>query len=134
MSSNLTAQEVFDQVVAHLRVQNSRSNGPVKLDDKEYILHRYHGVDGKKCPVGIFIPDAEYLPSMEGNSLENLANVPNMPTAFLMLLKEHFSLFKRFQSIHDHYEPEEWERMFAFTARTFRLSYQSPVAATTTQP
>lgn len=55
----MTDQEVFDKVIAHLRAQKCQS-----VDDTNQCVYR--GPRGEKCAAGIFIPDDQYFPWMEG--------------------------------------------------------------------
>lgn len=123
----MEAQQLFDRACVQLRKQKAQSRGPVKADDgKEYDLPRFHGLEGRKCPVGCLISDDEYDISLEGHNIEDLIKLPNAPPSFLRETKDHLNLMKRLQGVHDHYPVEEWERMLAFTAKTFQLTYTPP--------
>lgn len=67
MKSALTKQkalEVFNKVKGHLLTQNKRSTSP--MNDR---YCAYRGKDGRKCAIGIFIPDDKYTEQFENIGL-----------------------------------------------------------------
>lgn len=64
----MTAQEIFNTVVAHLRQQKKRAM--VYNEDNGLAQCLYRAPDGLKCAVGCLIPDGAYKPSFEGNAVE----------------------------------------------------------------
>lgn len=122
----MIAQELFDQVVAHLRKQNSKS---LLTDEQCKALFlqpdscAYRSLDGKKCAVGALITDEEYSPMMEG------ANVYYMIETTLSMrnrLREHRFLLRHLQKVHDVLPVERWEESLQSVAADFHLVYISP--------
>jgi hypothetical protein len=64
----LTRQEILDKVVEHFRAQG----GPAVT--KRHTC-AYRAEDGKKCAVGVLIPDSFYTPAMEGRTAQTLARI-----------------------------------------------------------
>lgn len=93
--TQLTAQDIFDKVVAHLRSMPRRS----MLRD-EYCAYR--SPDGLKCAIGCLIADDEYDPKMEGLTVRALMEdgfLPHVPAD----CKELLSALQR---VHD--LPHNW--------------------------
>lgn len=88
-----TAQQVFDQVVAHLINQGERS-----ILDSCCV---YNNREDLKCAAGCLIGDDEYDDLFEGNHWFELVNSGKVPAA-------HSGLIKSLQEIHDMSEPCEW--------------------------
>ena len=89
-----TAQQVFDQVAAHLLKQNKTSEtGPYCA---------YRSEDGLKCAAGCLIGEDEYdEDAMEGQNWLAL-------TAKDLAPHHHEGLIHALQFIHDNKDPEEW--------------------------
>lgn len=91
----MNKQEIFDAVVRHFKTQVEPS--------LEYDAHiglsrcKYRSIDGKKCAAGIFIPDDQYSPTMEGKAFTFVAQRHSLP-AFLVDEKD---FVERLQLIHD---------------------------------
>lgn len=110
-----TAQEVFDQVVNHLRKQNKQSLANSKC------LYRYGDL---KCAAGCLISDEEYHRDMEGSTWLILVDKLGIPNA-------HESLIFALQDIHDNggYEWRDFseiEHRFKDLAEQLNLSYKKP--------
>lgn len=111
-----SSQEVFDQIVSHLRKQSCRSvaaepnNGPTCL---------YRGPNGTKCAVGCMIPDEIYHPSMEGKGVTTIIKL----YFGLLFLSLHRNLLAEMQNIHDNCLIETWEREFQLIAVRYDLKY-----------
>jgi hypothetical protein len=110
----MTAQEIFDTVVAHLRKQNE-----VSVDDVG--VCKYRSDDGLKCAVGCLIDDDHYEPSMEGKTVEILIELGLLPEH----LKPHKNLLIELQTIHDHDDPGNWESEFERVAECLNLYFDS---------
>ena len=113
----MTAQEVFDKVVNHLRTQGKRA-----IDAEGYCVYR--APDGCKCAAGCLIPDADYKPEYEKHTVWNIEHV------FERLgLSEHMRLIAGLQGIHDR---EAFfvrkEHYFEQLAYKHGLEYKEPVA------
>jgi len=101
-----TAQEVYDQVKAHLLQQNARSehNGSCL----------YRGPGGLKCAAGCLIGDDEYFPEME-SSWDDLVYDKSVPDA-------HEELINRLQEIHDSRDVKNWGKCLSELALEFELN------------
>lgn len=89
----MTAQEILNKVVAHMREQGRQSNtaGPGSSC-------RYRSPDGARCAVGCLIPDDIYNPGIEGRSVNSAA------VQMLLMdlgLQQHKSLLISLQGAHD---------------------------------
>lgn len=106
-----TDQEVFDYVAEQLLIQNKRSGNINKCF--------YLSADGSKCAVGILMDDYrkefDYYKEYTDISGQKVCN--SMP--LVSILKEfypnavpRFRLLLLLQTIHDYFEPEEWQIIF----------------------
>lgn len=115
-----TAQQVFDQVVDHLRKQGKQAYS-YKNDSCNY---RVVGLCGEilKCAAGCLIGDDEYSPEMdnndEGTSWAQLVDRGQVPAS-------HRELIRQLQNIHDGVITH-WEKGFAEVALAYGLSYTPP--------
>lgn len=107
----MTAQEVFDTVVAHLRKQGVRS-----IDENGKCLYR--GPNDTKCAVGCLIPNESYHPAFETMSSGWVIRQPG-----LARLKQHKVLLGVLQIVHDYHDIWRWETSFQETAKEFNLQY-----------
>ena len=107
----MTAQEIFDTVVAHLRKQGCRSaeNGTCL----------YRGPDGTKCAAGCLIPVEMYTPNIEGAWWKSGA----LDAIRKHVGEEHSSLIVDLQDTHDGFPLDQWEYQFSVIARTYHLTY-----------
>lgn len=62
MYNTFRGQKTFDTVARHLLTQKRRS-----INDRYRC--QYRGDNGTKCAVGCLIPDADYVPDMEGQGV-----------------------------------------------------------------
>lgn len=114
--ADATAQQVFDQVVAHLRKQGRAS--------KDYKTGGcfYRGPEGLKCAAGCLISDDEYVDRMDirnGHDTYWLDLIEDglVPTS------RHNLLISCLQDIHDDRDPYDWEREFERLAYEEQLNY-----------
>lgn len=91
-----TAQQVFDQVKAHLLEQMTKSI------TSQATCH-YH-LNDLRCAAGCLITEDEYKPEMEGNTWKKLVQRKLVPP-------NHQELITRLQIIHDDFPPEYWETL-----------------------
>ena len=113
-----TSQQVFDQIVNHLRKQGKPSI------DKRRIECLYHGPDGLKCAAGCLIADDEYSPEMDNNPANDTTWQHLVDTG---VVPPHFSeLIIHMQYLHDSERPEDWETEFEKAAQAFDLEYKKP--------
>ena len=126
--NSLTAQEIFDQVVNHLRKQGCKSRrlNPDWISGSDCL---YRGPNGTKCAAGCLIRDEEYHPSMEGMSIGWIIGfTQNSPFSLRERLGAHISLITSLQIIHDKHEVVYWEDRFESLAIKFSLKYSPPEA------
>jgi hypothetical protein len=126
---NMTDQEVFDKVVAHLRSMPRQSSTEV-VNGRPRRICAYRGDAGLKCAIGIFIPDELYVMEMEETTITRLIYFYGITELKGMKL----NTLQRLQSIHDqrgHWTKDgfvgEWslERL----ALDNNLSYKGPQVA-----
>lgn len=96
-----TAQQVFDQVVAHLREQKVQSKKP-DPDGGDMKMCAYRGDNGLKCAAGALIADDEFVPQMDEGDEEGTG------TSWHCLIKrnlvpstQHDQLISALQAVHD---------------------------------
>ena len=94
----MNKQQVFERIVDHLLAQKEPALNPGKY------ACMYRGENGKKCAVGVLIPDEEYLSGFEGKDVRELLNhYPRLHTVFD--LSEEYDgelrLLVMLQDIHD---------------------------------
>lgn len=89
--SSITAQEIFDRVVARLR------DGTGQAFEEGFC--RYRTSDGRACAVGIFIPDGEVALEYGGSAFGLLAAYRREKWAKPLL--DHGALLKTVQLAHD---------------------------------
>lgn len=113
-----TTQQVFDQIVNHLRKQGKPSM------DKHGNGCLYHGPNGLKCAAGCLIADDEYSPEMDNNPADDTTWQYLIDTG---VVPSHFSkLIIHMQHLHDLKHHEDWESEFEKAAQTFDLEYKKP--------
>lgn len=108
-----TEQEVFDQVVGHLRRQGRKS----RSDD----MCLYRGPEGLMCAAGCLMTDEEAELVTEDKTWMGLVEGNVVPQA-------HAELVQHLQNIHDADEIYEWETRFAALAGQRGLTYTPPAA------
>lgn len=100
-----TNQEIFDIVAKHLLTQAAKSlsvqcTGTVY----EHRACRYRGDEGRKCAVGVLIPDELYKAELEGWSVTNTYVMASMPEVEI----ESLDLVSKLQKLHDLADVYEW--------------------------
>lgn len=114
-----TEQEVFDQVVNHLRAQGKQSS------NSEGIC-AYRGEHGLMCAAGCLIANDEYHPNMDyfgqGRDWDSLVADGEVP-------RDHENLIKRLQNAHDIAASDDvWltrvEQKLKQIAIDFKLEYE----------
>lgn len=102
-------QDVFDRCKAHLLKQNVRSQAKFdRFGDPTDCAYR--GSNGRKCAIGIFIPDDYYTESCEGLTPEN--GGLDHALEFDELLWEDCEFLVKLQLIHDNVLVYDWEASF----------------------
>lgn len=115
MSVPQTAQELFDQVATHLLTQNAKSIAYSSANDG--VSCRYRGPNGLRCAIGIFIPDDQYEPWMEGEvvTTDLVWKATGLPS--------HLdTLARALQQVHDENPVEAWVGALRYVAFDFQLS------------
>lgn len=92
----MTAQEIFDRVVARLRDGTGRANIVVRGGNERCC---YLTPDGRKCAVGIFIPDGDRAQTLAAPVDELLEIYSSRQWA--QSLAPHVDLLGEVQEIHD---------------------------------
>jgi hypothetical protein len=119
---SMTAQEIFDKVVAHLREQK------VPAFDQARDMCLYRMPDGKKCAVGCLLIDEEYSTQMEeGYPVGQLLD--KWPSVAERLGRENRFLLRDLQKIHDDQLSQDWERQWEYLAASNELTYTPPLSA-----
>lgn len=119
-----TAQEVYDQVISHLRKQGEKAGYFDYSNDK--FICQYRDENGRKCAAGCLIADNEYSPEMENkiwDPEECYGYVSPWKKLGYNLCQKHDSLIITLQGVHDTYEPDQWEARFKSVAINFGLEY-----------
>ena len=111
----MTAQEVFDKIVAHLRAQAAKS--------VQGFSCKYRGPNGTKCAVGCLIPDEQYRPEMEGIMVDDLISRGWLPEYLI----PHQKLLCDMQRVHDQTRIENWEADFLMVAQANELRYTNTI-------
>lgn len=109
-----TEQEVFDQVVQHLREQGVQSTTEEGC--------AYRGDDGLMCAAGCLIADDEYTPYMDSSNKTSWAHLVFED----IFPDEHDDLISGLQLVHDEYHPDNWEEGFYSVSQDFNLVYTPP--------
>lgn len=126
LPSPLTAQTIFDTVVARLRAQGAQS---VSADGTRCL---YRGAEGRKCAVGWLISDAAYDPMMDAGVSSNgqCVEVLCSDYAALRVLEPFVELLDGLQSVHDRTRADRWEVEWARLANRVGLTYTPPSEVT----
>lgn len=115
----VSAQEVFDHVVEHLRKQGQKSTRQPLLGS--YTCCYRAPNSEAKCAAGCLIADGEYNPLFEGKYWPELVDRKLVPTV-------HKDLIESLQNVHDLDTVDSWEVGFRCTAKFFNLAYTAPKA------
>ena len=112
---NMSYQEIFDKVTEHLLEQNAKSMAPEGRC-------MYHGPDGKKCALGIFMTaeEASNYELLEWSDLIYGKGSPKFPSTD----DTADSLLISLQNIHDGFNPEEWEKALEAEAVRYHLKFR----------
>lgn len=121
----MTAQEVFDHVVAHLRKQGCRAT--------DGVVCRYRGNSGTACAAGCLMRDDEYSPVFENTRIDALlletASISHVslatPAPLKTRLAPHQYLVQDLQSCHDSVEVRDWESELRHIADKYKLQYSA---------
>lgn len=113
--NEVSEQQIFNQVVAHLRKQGEQSLNSLGVC-------AYRGADGKMCAAGCLIGDHEYFPMMDDNG-EGLDWGVGVAMGYFP--EQHEELIVNLQGVHDA-AVHNWERGFKRIAEEHNLQYVAP--------
>jgi hypothetical protein len=113
----LSPRQVFDRCASHLLKQKVKA---CAIENPDY--SQYHCDDGRKCPVGIFVPTAvaveiEGLPISWTSVQQKLSIVVNAPV---------LRILRAFQELHDCVEPSKWPGRIHGLALKFGFEKRGP--------
>ncbi len=119
-------QNIFDTVAEHLLIQSEKS-----------ILGgscAYRGEDGRRCAIGVFIPDEYYDESMEGITLgcipDNVDELAGDEVRFCQALRNNgidvyndktIELLRMLQRVHDAHLIKNWPEKLYWVAERYGL-------------
>lgn len=121
---SMKSQEIFNVVVEHLRKQNNRS-----MYNEYGNVCAYYGINGGRCPVGLFIRDEEYDSGYEFKSIRTLMSEGKISKQLRARLESHVELLQQLQEMHDREDPSCWEDELKRIAVRFQLHYNPPVSS-----
>lgn len=115
----MTAQEIFDKVVDHLRRQGKKARSA-----SGRCMYRTHSNEGTilKCAIGCLIPDDEYSSKMEGANVNKCMSYS--PTLYRLLVSSDVELAYVLQFVHDTKDVDAWEESFKQVAKDHELVYK----------
>lgn len=114
----MTPQEIYNTVVSHLLAQGE----PARIVDNTGAQCMYRTPDGKKCAIGVLIPDADYDPAMEGLPVLQLLD---LAIDSLAPYREHVGLLQGLQRAHDTWNDTGMDSLLldlSFVAKEHNLS------------
>jgi len=114
-----TAQELYDQIVHHLRVQGCKS----QMSNGDLCMYR--NPEGLSCAIGCLIPPEEYDPKMEDKGIDGLIDSFLLSKELYDEFNNSYELLYRMQRIHDSIPVEKWETNFRMVAEQLNLKYPS---------
>lgn len=99
-------QRYFDTVVRHLVAQGRRAYGGGIVRQGDGVSCRYRAAVGDeilKCAIGCLIPDDQYAPAMEGQTVTAIVSTHDFFKRFpwVRAAYVHKGLLRRLQSAHD---------------------------------
>jgi hypothetical protein len=113
-------QDIFDRIAVHLLAQKARS---VRARFPGETSCAYRGTSGMSCAVGCIITDGEYMPQMEGDSVNGVAfQLLGAAVADSLQDSEQVDLMTRLQRMHDTDVPGDWKERLKDLAFRFNLN------------
>lgn len=115
---------IFFRASSHMLTFRKRS--VVKRNGREICL--LHHPDGNRCPVGLFIPDSAYRPTLEDHPLTSRPVLTALAPTFGPLdpAGPEVRLLSRLQTIHDANQPERWAQLLFHLAIIQDLPWPYP--------
>jgi hypothetical protein len=127
----MTPQEVFDQVVAHLRKQGRQAKNRA---DSKCKYRTTVNIDGQdvvlSCAAGCLMQDNEYNLRMDlpdNSTFKNVITQDWVSQSLKDRLGPHVELITKLQVVHDSmYAPQNWESQLQRVAHEENLKYTPP--------
>ncbi len=112
-------QNIFDTVAEHLLIQNEKS----VFGD----VCAYRGEDGRRCAIGVLIPDEYYVESIEDSTVFNEAvdgHLTNVLKANGIDINDDYTikLLRELQRVHDTNEIRDWPNELCQVAKRYGLN------------
>lgn len=102
----MTNQEAFDKSARHLLTQKAQALNPDYAPASYTAECMYRAPDGRRCAIGVFIPDDVYTPDMENKSVGTL--ITYCPAVAEIFAGVDQYLLRALQSVHDKSAPQCW--------------------------
>jgi hypothetical protein len=115
---DVTAQQVFNFVAAHLLVQREKAGRvyPVSENSKGFKC-LYLAPNGNTCAAGCLIPKELYNPEFEGKGWTG-------PAGELRVYSFHRDLINFLQDVHDGKDVNQWRKALYYLAKDKKLSWK----------
>lgn len=116
----MTRQEMFDKIWNHFIEEDAPWSVSEKWDCQ------YRGGDGKKCAVGLLLPDSLYHPDMEGKGIERV--FLHFPEVKAFFGEHNMHFLDACQRAHDRTAPisawmaEVWDGKPLFTRKLLEIA------------
>lgn len=121
----MTQQEFFDKTVAHIR------SLPERAFDHDAKVCSYLTPDGRKCAIGVHIPDGHPGQKIGGGVAELVYDYPDLAKHVLPEGEDGLGLAEELQNAHD--APSYWssagfvgEDVLQYIAELYGLTYTAP--------
>lgn len=116
-------QKAYSTIVTHLLWQNAKAFNLPETPMLATCMYRAPG--GKKCAVGILIPDDKYDHKMEGESIkvDESGHLGDVAKAAGCETHGDAMFLGRFQSVHDTEPVDRWPYELALIGQQERLYY-----------
>lgn len=114
-------QQAFTTIVTHLAQQARRA---LSLPDTDTRPHcQYRGAEGRKCAIGVLIPDGLYDPEMDAGSGMRVDQILDRYPAVRKLLDGVSPLMlSELQQTHDKTDVGRWPGQVRRVAKTYELT------------
>lgn len=117
----MTDQEVFDTVARHLLTQKARASD-AQYEEKAWSACVYRHSSGRKCAVGVLIPDDKYCADMEGRAPDNSSTTGLKIRDAAGLTDDQVRLALSCQTVHDTRPVSDWRQQLRLVAFAHGLS------------
>lgn len=123
-------QEVFNTVAEHLLRQGAKSGVPSSFCGMNRFSCRYRAPDGKRCAIGICVPDDVYSENWENTTIRTVAKDDPLRYAKVFGTEVSSDLLEQLQECHDEFAVEAWPTRLRTLARYYNLQLPPSLAAT----